>query len=92
MRAAVAATAADLGTFLAMLALVGPAAEVNPLVAWALAGGAAGLAAVLTAKLALVVVLASWHGAVGRFERPVWLTGAAVGLVGALSNVRAVLV
>lgn len=91
MRTAIAATAADLGTFLAMLALLGPASEVNPLVRAAIAGGAAGLAAVVVAKLAIVVVLAAWHEAVARYERPVWLTGAAIGLLGAMSNVRAVL-
>ena len=83
MRTAIALTCADLLTFLGMLALLGPAAEANPIVRLALAGGAAGLAAVVVAKAALMVVLASWRAAVGRLERPVWLTGALVGLVGA---------
>lgn len=90
MRFAVAATWADLVTFLGMLAIAGPAAEANPLVRAALAGGAAGLVVVLAAKVAVMVALAAWHAAVGRLERPVWLTGVVVGAIGAASNLRAV--
>ena len=90
MRVPVAATWADLVTFLGMLAILGPAAEANPLVRAALAGGLGGLAAVVLAKAALLVVLASWDRAVGRLARPVWLAGVAVGLAGAASNLRAV--
>lgn len=91
MRTAIVATAADLATFVALIAVVGPRAEANPLVAAALAGGLAGISAVLGAKLALLVVLASWRAAVGRLARPVWVVGALVGLLGAASNVCAVL-
>lgn len=90
MRLAIAATSADLVTFVAMLAVLGPAAEANPIVRMAIAGGAAGLLAVLLAKGALIVALAAWHGAVARLERPVAVTGVLVGLLGALSNLRAV--
>lgn len=90
MRIAVAATWADMVTFVGMLALLGPAAEANPLVRAALAGGAAGLLGAIAAKGALMIALTAWHAAVGRLERPVRLTAVAVGLVGAASNLRAV--
>lgn len=91
MRAAVLATGADLLTFLGLLAVAGPAAEANPLVAAALAGGAAGLVAVLVAKLAILVVLVAWRAAVGRHQGLVWAAGAVIGAAGALSNAWAVL-
>jgi hypothetical protein len=84
---AIAATLADLGTFVVMLALRGPGAEANPVVRAAIAAGL--LVAILGAKLAVVLAIIAWHAAVGRLDRPVWITGLVIGGVGTVSNLLA---
>ena len=78
------ATAADLGTFLVLLAVVGPEAESNGLVRAAIASGL--LVAVIVAKLLVLVVLASWRL---RYRYAVRLAATCVGVVGASSNLLA---
>lgn len=88
MRFAVAATVADLGTFLVMLALRGSGAEANPMIHTALAAGF--LVPIVVAKLGVVLAIMAWHRAVGRYERHVWIAGICVGLLGATANLLAV--
>lgn len=84
---------ADLLTFVQMVGLVGLHAELNPLVAHA--ADVAGLHVLAAAKIALVVLVVAVFGIVARVDRRVAgfvaTAGTAAGLVGALSNVLAVL-
>lgn len=80
----VAATLADLSTFLVLLTVVGPEAEGNPVVRAAIASGL--LVAVVAAKVLVVIVLLSWRL---RYRVAVRLAATLVGVVGACSNALA---
>ena len=88
----VAAQLFDLGTFLVMVRRLGSAAEANPLVDSTLAAG--GLAEVVLAKMALIVLMGAVAFALisvrgRRLQRAAWvLLGCAIvaGVVGGGSN------
>lgn len=88
IRVAMAATAADLGSFLVLVTVVGPDAEANPLIRAAIVSGLLG--AVIAAKALLVVCLGLWPRTGWRYRAPVAWAGTLVGLLGFGSNVWAV--
>jgi hypothetical protein len=87
-RVAIVAQGLDLLSFIALLALVGPQGEANPVVRAALAAGLG--AAVVGAKIAVLIVLATWARATARFVRPVAGAGMIVGFIGWGSNLGAI--
>jgi hypothetical protein len=87
------AQASDTLTFMRMVGIAGIEAELNPLVA---AGhDTLGMLPLVAAKLALVVLIGSVFAIVSRRHRRVAATvataGMAAGLIGAFSNVFAIL-